>query len=199
MTFADDEGGDGKVGYRHPPKSTQFKPGQSGNPSGRSKGAQSARSSFETLLTKTVQATVDGQPKRMSMKEALEMKVVEGATKLPPAQLLKLLSEFDSWIARDRELNAEMSQESPGPFVQYCVDCKDLVQALIILGLVAEEEGCVKIVPEVLFKFADRRVVEMDLRPALKELRRHYWPGTPPNRADTRTIKKGVGSNSGRR
>jgi hypothetical protein len=44
-----------KVGYGKPPKSTQFKPGQSGNPKGRRKGVQN----FETDLQETLQAKVE--------------------------------------------------------------------------------------------------------------------------------------------
>ena len=44
-----------EVGYRKPPKSTQFKPGQSGNSKGRPKGVQN----FETDLQQTLRAPVE--------------------------------------------------------------------------------------------------------------------------------------------
>ena len=46
---------DAKVGYRKPPESTRFKPGQSGNPNGRPKGVQN----FETDLQQTLRAPVE--------------------------------------------------------------------------------------------------------------------------------------------
>ena len=40
------------VGYRRPPLHSRFKPGQSGNPSGRSKGSQNLKTMFEQVLTR---------------------------------------------------------------------------------------------------------------------------------------------------
>ena len=39
-----------KVGYGHPPRDGQFRPGTSGNPSGRPKAKRSIRSDFEEEL-----------------------------------------------------------------------------------------------------------------------------------------------------
>ena len=44
-----------KVGYRNPPESTRFKPGQSGNPDGRPKGVKN----FETDLQEMLRAKVE--------------------------------------------------------------------------------------------------------------------------------------------
>jgi Family of unknown function (DUF5681) len=44
----------GKVGYGKPPLNSRYKPGQSGNPSGRPKGAASFRSDFAAELGELV-------------------------------------------------------------------------------------------------------------------------------------------------
>lgn len=65
------DGDDYKVGYGKPPVETQFKPGQSGNPSGRPKRKRYTRVEYEDAATTEVTTKEDGQPKRMSRREAV--------------------------------------------------------------------------------------------------------------------------------
>lgn len=68
-----------EVGYGKPPKAKQFKPGQSGNPKGRPKGAKGMNTLARDLLTaKVTVRTADG-PKRMSKMEAALHKLTEKA------------------------------------------------------------------------------------------------------------------------
>jgi hypothetical protein len=46
-----DAGAQEKVGYGQPPQATQFKPGQSGNPNGRPKGARGHRAIVEEIAS----------------------------------------------------------------------------------------------------------------------------------------------------
>lgn len=59
------------VGYRHPPKHAQFKPGQSGNPAGRPKGRRNFLTDVNEELIELVKMTVNGQPKEISMQRVL--------------------------------------------------------------------------------------------------------------------------------
>ena len=52
--MADDRHNDG-VGYKRPPKHTQFKPGQSGNPRGRGKNTRN----FKTDLVEELREQID--------------------------------------------------------------------------------------------------------------------------------------------
>jgi hypothetical protein len=58
MSDQDDEG----VGYRKPPKHSQFKPGQSGNPRGRPKGARGVKSDLSAELSAVWTTNINGRP-----------------------------------------------------------------------------------------------------------------------------------------
>lgn len=59
------------VGYKKPPRHTQFKPGQSGNTEGRPKGAKNFATVFEEELRASVEVTENGKRKRISKREAI--------------------------------------------------------------------------------------------------------------------------------
>jgi hypothetical protein len=70
---------DKKVGYRHPPRLSQFKPGQSGNPKGRPK--QSSNIALEILseLKQPVTVRENGQERVLTKRAALAKSIVSRA------------------------------------------------------------------------------------------------------------------------
>jgi len=66
MTREDDD--DDRVGYGKPPKRTRFRPGQSGNPRGRSRAVDFK--DWENPIQKYIACTEDSNPDVMVMKPA---------------------------------------------------------------------------------------------------------------------------------
>jgi len=69
------------VGYGKPPRDTQFKPGQSGNPKGRPKGAKGLDTLVRETLGGMVAVRTAGGTKQVSRIEAVLAKTVEQAMK----------------------------------------------------------------------------------------------------------------------
>jgi len=70
-----------KVGYCSPPVHSQFKPGQSGNPSGRSKGSQNLKTLFNKVLDEEISLREGADVRKITKAEAIVRGVVIGALK----------------------------------------------------------------------------------------------------------------------
>jgi hypothetical protein len=68
---ADKEDPQYPVGYKKPPRHTQFKPGMSGNAKGRPKGAKNFATVLEHELRARIEVTENGKRKRISKREAI--------------------------------------------------------------------------------------------------------------------------------
>jgi len=90
---------DDKPGYKRPPKSTQFKPGRSGNPKGRPKGARSLKNDLTRLLGKRIRIREDGEQRYVTGQELMLLKLFERAAKgdlKASTQLFAMLIKFDA-------------------------------------------------------------------------------------------------------
>jgi hypothetical protein len=58
------------IGYGRPPTSSQFQPGQSGNPQGRPKGVRNASSMARDALERTINVKVKGAWRKMTVRKA---------------------------------------------------------------------------------------------------------------------------------
>jgi hypothetical protein len=67
------------VGYAKPPSNTRFKPGQSGNPGGRPKGAKNFSTAIEDALRARVTVTENGKRRRLSKREVIAKRLVNRA------------------------------------------------------------------------------------------------------------------------
>jgi hypothetical protein len=69
------------VGYKRPPLHTRFKPGQSGNPSGRAKGSQNIRTLFTKIMREKVSIREGASVRQVSKAEAILRGMIVSALK----------------------------------------------------------------------------------------------------------------------
>ena len=92
---ADDTPADEKVGYKHPPKATQFKKGQSGNPKGRPKMRHEAMEAFRRELSGPMRLRVNGQLTWFDSREAYARALVKSACRGSVADIGTILGFVD--------------------------------------------------------------------------------------------------------
>jgi len=81
-----------RVGYKKPPRRSQFKKGQSGNPKGRPKGTLNLATVLETTLREQVVINENGRRKVITKLEAAVKQMVNKAASGDPAALRQLLA-----------------------------------------------------------------------------------------------------------
>lgn len=87
------------VGYGKPPLHTRFRPGQSGNPAGRPRGAKDLATLVKKALDRRVAAAETGRRRRPSKREAVIERLVDRAL---DADLRATKMLFDLLLALDR-------------------------------------------------------------------------------------------------
>lgn len=91
MTEKKRETGDYEIGYGKPPKSHQFRKGQSGNRKGRPKGAKGLKSILDKELNEPVAINENGRKRTLSKLELTIKQLATKAAKGDPRATEKLL------------------------------------------------------------------------------------------------------------
>lgn len=88
-----------EVGYKKPPKSSQWKPGQSGNPAGKSKKPPPKLLVEEMAeqLYQPVSLTIDGKTEEVPLSRALVMSLYRDLMKAPLELKLKGMNMLREW------------------------------------------------------------------------------------------------------
>ena len=125
---------DDSVGYKKPPKYTQFKPGESGNPKGRPKGTKNLTTDLCEELSEKIVVTEGGQQyqvsKQRAMIKSLLAKALQGETRASSV-LLNLIVSLE--IAKSNDPEEEVLSEED----------KNILEAYVrkLLGTDAEDEN----------------------------------------------------------
>jgi hypothetical protein len=105
----DDAAMDERVGYGRPPLATRFRPGQSGNPSGRARGARNFSTLVAYALSERVAVTENGRRRRITKLEAAIKQLVNRAA-AGEARATALLIQ----LAQANEAKAQPDSERVG-------------------------------------------------------------------------------------
>jgi hypothetical protein len=97
------------VGYGKPPRHSQFRPGQSGNPAGRRKGVRNLATDVKRTLRVPVKVKENGRSRKISTQEGALMVLREKALK-GDARALDRLLEYASRYNND---GGEIGQAQP--------------------------------------------------------------------------------------
>jgi len=69
--------GDGDVGYACPPRTHRFKPGQSGNPKGRPKGAKNESTILREIFERKIESRTGNRSRKITILEGILLRITE--------------------------------------------------------------------------------------------------------------------------
>jgi hypothetical protein len=124
------------VGYRRPPKASQFIAGKSGNPRGRPKGSRPVGAVLQDIIQQKIAITENGKTRRIPALEVMLRRLANDAMRSDPRAMKLLLALIDRYsdspetalrlgdvLAEDREILAQYLQEpaglDPGPPMRF--------------------------------------------------------------------------------
>jgi hypothetical protein len=87
------------IGYRRPPKSTQFKPGVSGNPKGRPKGSRPVGALLQDIIRQKIAVTENGKTRRLPALEIMLRRLANDAMRGEQRSIKFLLSLLEHYGA----------------------------------------------------------------------------------------------------
>lgn len=100
------------VGYGKPPKHSQFKPGQSGNPRGRPKGSKSLQGHLRDQLNQRITISAKGQTRTIPTREAIAMRMTEATLKGDLKTIAQVLAlDAQQSDAKDEQATVVLSPE----------------------------------------------------------------------------------------
>ena len=110
-----------EVGYGKPPKSGQFKKGQSGNPKGRPKGAKGVKASLKRELESSITVRERGREIKLSKAEVLAKGLMGDALKGDAKARTEILRLDDEFYDEDRSAGAHYVQAAAPEEIDFAI------------------------------------------------------------------------------
>jgi hypothetical protein len=98
------------VGYGKPPRAHQFKPGQSGNPRGRPKGAKNEETILHGLFNRKIEVRESGRVRKITFLEAMLLRFAEEGLKGNTKSAAFLLNRY-AGVRTDDDVSSDVSNE----------------------------------------------------------------------------------------
>jgi len=117
-----------EIGYKKPPKDSQFKPGQSGNKKGRPKDCRNTYNMLTEVLDQKISIKENGRDLRISKKLAMIMQLVNKAVKGDAKAIHSLLPHMLMADAKEEDKNkilASISQDDREIITNYLKNVSD--------------------------------------------------------------------------
>lgn len=158
----------------------RFKPGRSGNPKGRPRKVVNPHSSaFDVVIDRTLTITRNGQPREVTMEEALQHRTYQDAIagkRLAQREVLKWIRKREAWIAARNATKGTRKIE-----VRQSPDPMNALDALLILGIATPDDDVAKYGPNDPYR---RALLEPWAVQAALDRRRSATPLTEHERAE---------------
>jgi Family of unknown function (DUF5681) len=90
---------DNNVGYSRPPRAHQFKPGQSGNPKGRPKGAKNESTILREIFERKIASRSGTRLRRITILEGILLRITEDSLKGNTKSAAFLLNRYAAMVS----------------------------------------------------------------------------------------------------
>jgi hypothetical protein len=100
-----------EVGRGKPPRSSQFKPGQSGNPGGRKKGSLNLKTVMTAVLESEIELTENGRKRKVPLLEAIILRQAQEALRGQPRAAESLLNRYERYAGNEVEHSEELPDD----------------------------------------------------------------------------------------
>ena len=102
---------DYEVGRGKPPRSSQFKPGQSGNPGGRKKGSVNLKTIMTAVLESEIELTENGRKRKVPLLEAIILRQAQDTLRGQLRAIDSLLDRYERHAGHEIERSDELPEE----------------------------------------------------------------------------------------